>query len=69
MQDMEKQYDESPMLARINNLMSVEELTAKQRSATDQLNKLEYEREQVAAKVWGTQKLVNDASDLAAKKR
>ncbi|TBM28453.1 phage tail tape measure protein [Hafnia alvei] len=68
MQDMEKQYDESPMLARINNLMSVEELTAKQRSATDQLNKLEYEREQVAAKVWGTQKLVNDASDLAAKK-
>lgn len=68
MQDMEKQYDESPMLARINNLMSVEELTAKQQSATDQLNKLEYEREQVAAKVWGTQKLVNDASDLAAKK-
>jgi len=68
MQSMEKQYDEHPWLARINNLMSVEELTKRQQDATDQLNKLEYQREQAASKVEATQKLVNDASDLATKK-
>ncbi|WP_261666888.1 phage tail tape measure protein [Erwinia mallotivora] len=68
MQVMEKQYDEHPWLARINNLMSVEELTKRQQDATDQLNKLDYQREQVASKVEATQKLVNDASDLATKK-
>ncbi len=68
MQSMEKQYDEHPWLARINNLMSVEELTQRQQEATDQLNKLEYQREQAASKVEATQKLVNDASDLATKK-
>ncbi|POW57045.1 phage tail tape measure protein [Candidatus Pantoea alvi] len=68
MQSMEKQYDEHPWLARINNLMTVEELTQRQQEATDQLNKLEYQREQAASKVEATQKLVNDASDLATKK-
>lgn len=68
MQSMEKQYDEHPWLARINNLMSVEELTKRQQDATDQLNKLEYQREQATSKVEATQKLVNDASDLATKK-
>lgn len=68
MQNMEKQYDEHPWLARINNLMTVEELTQRQQDATDQLNKLEYQREQAASKVAATQKLVNDASELATQK-
>ncbi|WP_314154658.1 phage tail tape measure protein [Rouxiella badensis] len=68
MQSIEKQYDENPWLARINNLMSVEELTRKQQAATDNLNKLEYAREAAAAKVEATQKLVNQASDLATQK-
>ena len=68
MQDMEKQYDEHPWMARINNLMSLEELTRKQQQATDELNRLEYQREQASSKVEQTQKLVNDASDLATKK-
>ncbi|WP_380177834.1 phage tail tape measure protein [Kalamiella sp. sgz302252] len=68
MQDMEKQYDEHPWLARINNLMTAEELTKRQQEATDQLNRLDYQREQAAAKVEATQKLVNDASDFATKK-
>lgn len=68
MQDMEKQYDEHPWLARISNLMTAEELTKRQQEATDQLSRLDYQREQAAAKVEATQKLVNDASDLATKK-
>lgn len=68
MQDMEKQYDEHPWLARINNLMTAEELTKRQQEATDQLSRLDYQREQAAAKVEATQKLVNDASELATKK-
>ncbi|MGK6325769.1 phage tail tape measure protein [Erwinia sp. DT-104] len=68
MQDMEKQYDEHPWLARINNLMTAEELTKRQQEATDQLSRLDYQRELAASKVEATQKLVNDASDLATKK-
>lgn len=68
MQEMEKQYDEHPWMARINNLMSLEELTRKQQQATDELNRLEYQREQASSKVEQTQKLVNDASELATKK-
>lgn len=68
MQDMEKQYDESPWLARINNLMSLEDLTRKQQQATDHLSKLEYQREQAASKVEQTQRLVNESSDLATQK-
>lgn len=68
MQDIEKQYDEHPWLARINNLMTAEELTKRQQEATDQLSRLDYQREQAASKVEATQKLVNDASDLATKK-
>lgn len=65
---IQKDYDAHPTLTRINTFMNQADITAKNIDLTDQLNKLEYQREQAASKVADTQKLVNDASDLATKK-
>lgn len=65
---IQQDYNKHPALTKINTFMDQADITAKNVELTDQLNKLEYQREQAAAKVAQTQKLVNDASDLAAKK-
>jgi lambda family phage tail tape measure protein len=48
--------------------MDQADITAKNIELTDKLNQLEYQREQAASKVEQTQKLVNNASDLATQK-
>lgn len=61
-------YNKHPTLTYINTFMDQADITAKNVELTDKLNRLEYQREQAAAKVASTQKLVNDASDLATQK-
>lgn len=65
---IQESYNKSPWMTRLNTFMDQEDITAKNIELTGQLNKLEYEREQAASKVEATQKLVNQASDLAAQK-
>ncbi|TCB98150.1 phage tail tape measure protein [Kosakonia quasisacchari] len=65
---IQESYNKSPRMTRLNTFMDQEDITAKNIELTGQLNKLEYEREQAASKVEATQKLVNQASDLAAQK-
>ncbi|NUL39378.1 phage tail tape measure protein [Kosakonia sacchari] len=65
---IQESYIKSPRLTRLNTFMDQEDITAKNIELTGQLNKLEYEREQAASKVEATQKLVNQASDLASQK-
>lgn len=65
---IQESYNKSPRLTRLNTFMDQEDITAKNIELTGQLNKLEYEREQAASKVEATQKLVNQASDLASQK-
>nr|WP_310615849.1 phage tail tape measure protein [Pantoea cypripedii] len=65
---IQQDYNKHPTLTYINTFMDQADITAKNVELTDKLNKLEYQREDAAAKVAGTQKLVNDASDLAAQK-
>lgn len=65
---IQKSYDKNPTLTRINTFMDQADITAKNIELTDKLNKLEYQREQAASKVEATQKLVNQASDLATQK-
>ena len=68
MQDMEKDYNDSPIMARINNLMSLDTLHEKEKEAQRQLIDLEAQREGAASKVEATQRLVNDASAQASQK-
>lgn len=65
---IQQDYNKHPTLTYINTFMDQADITAKNVELTDKLNKLEYQREEAAAKVEATQKLVNDASDLATKK-
>lgn len=65
---IQQDYNKHPTLTYINTFMDQADITAKNVELTDKLNKLEYQREQAAARVASTQKLVNDASDLATKK-
>lgn len=65
---IQQDYNRSPTLTLINTFMDQADITAKNIELTDKLNKLEYQREQTASKVERTQKLVNDASDLATQK-
>ncbi|WP_373962485.1 phage tail tape measure protein [Kosakonia sacchari] len=65
---IQESYNKSPRLTHLNTFMDQEDITAKNIELTGQLNKLEYEREQAASKVEATQKLVNQASDLASQK-
>lgn len=65
---IQQSYNKHPTLTYINTFMDQADITAKNVELTDKLNKLEYQREQAAAKVAQTQKLVNDASDLASQK-
>lgn len=65
---IQQDYNKHPTLTYINTFMDQADITAKNVELTDKLNKLEYQREQAAAKVASTQKLVNDASDLATQK-
>jgi len=61
-------YNKSPRMTYLNTFMDQADITEKNIALTDQLNKLEYDREKAAAKVAATQKLVNEATDLAAEK-
>lgn len=65
---IQQDYNKHPTLTYINTFMDQADITAKNVELTDKLNRLEYQREQAAAKVASTQKLVNDASDLATQK-
>jgi len=68
MDRIQQDYNRNPTLTLINTFMDQADITAKNVELTDKLNQLEYQREQTAAKVGQTQKLVNDASDLATQK-
>ncbi|QGW17576.1 MULTISPECIES: phage tail tape measure protein [Leclercia] len=65
---IQQDYNRHPTLTLINTFMDQADITAKNVELTDKLNQLEYQREQAASKVERTQKLVNDASDLATQK-
>lgn len=65
---IQQDYNRHPTLTLINTFMDQADITAKNIELTDKLNQLEYQREQAASKVEQTQKLVNQASDLAAQK-
>lgn len=65
---IQQDYNRHPTLTLINTFMDQADITAKNVELTDKLNQLEYQREQAAAKVGQTQKLVNEASDLATQK-
>ncbi|MDF7760803.1 phage tail tape measure protein [Kosakonia cowanii] len=66
--NIQASYDKSPRLTYLNTFMDQADITEQNIELTGRLNKLEYEREQVASKIEGTQKLVNQASDLATQK-
>ncbi len=65
---IQKDYNAHPTTTWLSTFMDQADITAKNIDLTDKLNKLEYQREDAAAKVASTQKLVNDASDMATKK-
>lgn len=65
---IQQDYNKSPRLTYLNTFMDQADITEKNIELTGQLNRLEYQREQAAAKVEATQKLVNTASDLATQK-
>lgn len=66
--NIQQQYNKSPRMTYLNTFMDQADITAKNIELTDKLNKLEFQREQAASKVEATQKLVNQASDLATQK-
>lgn len=68
MNDLQKDYDDSPTKAAINNLMSRESLERKLASAVDAETKLEAQREGIVAKMTATQKTMNAAHDTAVTK-
>lgn len=65
---IQEDYNKSPRMTYLNTFMDQGDITEKNIALTDELNKLEYDREKAAAKVAATQKLVNEATDLAAEK-
>lgn len=65
MQNLQKDYDDSPTIAAINNLMSREALERKLGQAVDAETKLEAQREGVVAKMTATQNTMNAAHDAA----
>lgn len=65
MQGMEKEYDDHPIRAQIDNLMTLDTLHEKQKEANRTLIDLEAQREALGEKAAGTLKLVNDASQAA----
>lgn len=65
MHALEKEYDDSPTMAAINNLMSREGLERKLSAAVDAETKLEAQRETVVAKMTATQNTMNAAHDAA----
>ncbi|MEX1839094.1 phage tail tape measure protein [Enterobacter cloacae] len=65
---IQQDYNRHPTLTLINTFMDQADITAKNIELTDKLNQLEYQREQAASKVEQTQKLVNQASDMATQK-
>lgn len=65
---IQEKYNKSPRLTYLNTFMDQAEITEKNISLTDRLSQLEFEREKVAARIAATQKLVNEASDLATQR-
>ncbi|WP_024559428.1 phage tail tape measure protein [Franconibacter pulveris 1160] len=65
---IQQDYNENPTMTWINTFMDQADITEKNISLTDQLNKLEFQREQAVSKLEQTQKLFNDASEQATQK-
>jgi lambda family phage tail tape measure protein len=65
---IQEKYNKSPRLTYLNTFMDQADITEKNISLTDRLSQLEFEREKVAARIAATQKLVNEASDLATQR-
>lgn len=65
---IQENYNKSPRLTYLNTFMDQADITEKNIALTDRLSQLEFEREKVAARIAATQKLVNEASDLAIQK-
>lgn len=65
---IQEKYNKSPRLTYLNTFMDQADITEKNISLTDRLSQLEFEREKVAARIASTQKLVNEASDLATQR-
>ncbi|HDI3023509.1 TPA: phage tail tape measure protein [Cronobacter turicensis] len=68
LEKIQRQYNESPTMTWLNTFMDQADITETNISLTDQLNKLEYQREQAVSKLEKTQKLFNEASELATQK-
>lgn len=65
---IQQDYNKSPFMTYLNTFYDQADITAKNIELTDKLNKLEFQREQAISKVEATQKILNQASDLATKK-
>ncbi|ELQ6001569.1 phage tail tape measure protein [Cronobacter turicensis] len=65
---IQQDYNQNPTMTWINTFMDQAEITEKNISLTDQLNNLEYQREQAVSKLQQTQRLFNDASEQATQK-
>lgn len=65
---IQEKYNKSPRLTYLNTFMDQADITEKNISLTDRLSQLEFEREKVAARIAATQRLVNEASDLATQR-
>ncbi|WP_337037857.1 MULTISPECIES: phage tail tape measure protein [Pseudescherichia] len=65
---IQQNYNESPTMTWINTFMDQAAITEKNISLTDQLNKLQFQREQSVSKLQQTQTLFNSASEQAVQK-
>ncbi|MCK1969206.1 phage tail tape measure protein [Franconibacter sp. IITDAS19] len=65
---IQQNYNANPTMTWLNTFMDQADITEKNISLTDQLNKLEFQREQAVSKLQQTQKLFNDASEQATEK-
>ncbi|EPB6465811.1 phage tail tape measure protein [Cronobacter dublinensis] len=65
---IQQDYNQNPTMTWINTFMDQADITEKNISLTDQLNNLEYQREQAVSKLQQTQRLFNDASEQATQK-
>ncbi|MER0124443.1 phage tail tape measure protein [Franconibacter daqui] len=65
---IQQNYNANPTMTWLNTFMDQADITEKNISLTDQLNRLEFQREQAVSKLQQTQKLFNDASEQATQK-
>ena len=65
---IQQNYNANPTMTWLNTFMDQADITEKNISLTDELNRLEFQREQAVSKLQQTQKLFNDASQQAIQK-